>query len=261
MKIGITTEEPDLEAAVAQRFGLSRYLLVVDSETLSFKAVHNPGASAIEQSGIQMVILAISQGVEVVATGFISPTAHNHLTENGIRVMRGVQGKASAALKNLEKGMLERASGQKGEEQDITGDAFLLALKRSARQFIGLLPVMAGVILLIGLFKTLLSKEMISAVFSGNALQDAFWGTCLGSLFAGNPINSYLIGAGLLDRGVSLFGITAFMVAWVCVGLLQLPAEIAALGRRFALARTGLCFCLAMAISILTSGVFCLVQG
>jgi predicted Fe-Mo cluster-binding NifX family protein len=261
MKIGITTEEPDMEAFVAQRFGLCRYLLVVDSETLSFEAVPNPGASAVAQSGIEMVILAISHGAEVVVTGFISPTAHKHLTENGIRVIQEVQGKASAALKNLEKDMLERASTETGEEQNIAGDAFLLALKRSARQFTGLLPVMAGVILLIGLFKTFLSKEMLSAVFSGNALQDAFWGTCLGSLFTGNPINSYLIGAGLLDQGVSLFGITAFMVAWVCVGLLQLPAEIAALGRRFALARTGLCFCLAMAISISTSGVFYLVQG
>jgi predicted Fe-Mo cluster-binding NifX family protein len=70
MKVGITTEDPDLEAEVAQRFGLSRYLLVVDSETLSFEAVPNPGASAAAQSGIQAVIVAISQGVDVVITGF-----------------------------------------------------------------------------------------------------------------------------------------------------------------------------------------------
>jgi len=261
MKVGITVEEPDLEAAVAQRFGLCRYLLVVDSETLSFEAVSNPGASAAAQSGIQMVILAISKGVEVLITGYLSPTAQKHLTENGIRVIRGVQGKASEALKVLKQDMLDRPSGQREKDEKVSADGFLLALKRSARQFTGLLPVMAGVILLIGLFKILLSKEMIAAVFSGNVLQDAFLGTCLGSLFAGNPINSYLIGAGLLDQGVSLFGITAFMVAWVCVGLLQLPAEIAALGKRFALARIVLCFCLAMAIAISTSGLFYLIEG
>jgi predicted Fe-Mo cluster-binding NifX family protein len=258
MRVGITTEEPDLEADVAQRFGLSRYLLVVDSETLSFEAVPNPGASAAAQSGIQTVILGISQGVDVVITGFLSPTAHKHLTENGIRVIQGVQGKASAALKSLKGEALESASGR---DENLTANALLLALKRSARQVTNLVPVMAGVILLIGLFKTFLSKDMIAAVFSGNVWQDAFWGTCLGSLFTGNAINSYLIGAGLLDQGVTLYGITAFMVAWVCVGLLQLPAEIAALGKGFALARIGLCFCLAMVISIATAGLFDLIHS
>jgi predicted Fe-Mo cluster-binding NifX family protein len=258
MRVGITTEEPDLEADVAQRFGWCRYLLVVDSETLSFEAVPNPGASAGAQSGIQTVILAISQGVAVVITGFLSPTAHKHLSENGIRVIQGVQGKASAGLKSLKREALESASDQ---DANLTADALLLALKRSARQLANLLPVMAGVILLIGLFKTFLSKQMIAAVFSGNVLEDALWGTCLGSVFTGNPINSYLIGAGLLDQGVTLFGITAFMVAWVCVGLVQLPAEIAALGKRFALARIGLCFGLAVAVSISTSGLYSLIQG
>ena len=152
MKVGITVEEPDLEAAVALRFGLCRYLLVVDSETLSFEAVPNPGASAAEQSGIQMVILAIRKGVEVLITGYLSPTAQKHLTENGIRVIRGVQGTASAALNRLKKNRLGRDYGERAEEGEMKADAFLLPLKKSARQFTGLLPVMAGVILLIGLF-------------------------------------------------------------------------------------------------------------
>jgi uncharacterized membrane protein YraQ (UPF0718 family) len=120
---------------------------------------------------------------------------------------------------------------------------------------------MAGVILLIGLFHTFLPKEAIVKVFSGNPLRDSFCGTCLGSVLAGNPINSYLIGAGLLHQGVSLFGVTAFMVAWVSVGLLQLPAEMAALGKEFALARAGLSFCFAMTVSFVTAGVFYLIQG
>lgn len=258
MKVGITVEEPDLEADVAQRFGLSRYLLIVDSETSAFEAVPNPGGA---QSGIQMVILAISKGVETLITGYLSPTAQKYLSENGIQVIRGVQGTASAALNSLKKDSLERDAGETGKEGKLAADSFFLSLKKSIRQFAGLLPVMAGVILLIGLFKTFLSKEMVATAFSGNILQDAFWGTCLGSLFTGNPINSYLIGAGLLDQGVSLFGITAFMVAWVCVGVVQLPAEIAALGKGFALARIGLSFCLAMAIAMTTSGLFYLIQG
>jgi uncharacterized membrane protein YraQ (UPF0718 family) len=120
---------------------------------------------------------------------------------------------------------------------------------------------MTGVVLLIGLFKLVISRELVAKFFSGNVLQDAFFGTCFGSVLAGNPINSYLIGAGLLHQGVSLFGVTAFMLAWVSVGLLQLPAEMAALGKRFALARTGLSFCLAMVVSVLTSWLTYVIQG
>jgi predicted Fe-Mo cluster-binding NifX family protein len=261
MKIGIPVDEPKLEAAVGQRFGLGRYMLVVDSETLAFEAVPNQGASAISQSGIQMVILAISSGVEAVITGYLSPTAQKHLTQNGIVVIGGIQGTASEALNSLKKDILERVSGERGEGEKITVDSFLLALRRSTGQFTALLPVMAGVILLIGLFQTFLSREMIAAVFSGKVLEDAFLGACLGSLLAGNAINSYVIGGGLLHQGISLFGVTSFMVAWVCVGLLQLPAEIATLGKRFSLVRIGLSFCLAMAVSISTSGLYYLIQG
>jgi len=261
MKIGITAENPDLETPVAQRFGLCRFLLVVDSETLAFEAVPNQGASGGTQSGIEMVILAISSGVEVLITGYLSPTAQKYLTQNGIRVISGFQGKASAALTSFGRDLSDRDAAGAGENAKFTIDAFLLALKKSTRQFASFLPVMAGVILMIGILKALFPKELIAAVFSGNAFQEAFLGTCLGSLLTGNAINSYLIGAGLLEEGVGLFGVTAFMVAWVTVGLLQLPAEIAALGRRFALARIALSFCSAMAISILTAGLFYLIQG
>ncbi len=124
--------------------------------------------------------------------------------------------------------------------------------KKSARQFVGLLPVLVGVVLLVGLFNTFVSKEMLASVFSGNTLLDTVWGVCFGSILAGNPINSYVIGGELLNHGVSLFAVTAFMFAWVTVGLVQLPAEIAALGKSFALLRNALCFILAIPIAILT---------
>jgi len=81
---------------------------------------------------------------------------------------------------------------------------------------------------------------------------DTFWGACFGSILAGNPINSYVIAGELLKYGISLFAITALIVTWVTVGLVQLPAEIAALGKKFALVRNALCFILAIPIAILT---------
>jgi len=260
VKIGITVEQPNLGSKVAERFGLSPYLLVVDSQTLSFEAIPNPGASGGAQAGIQMVILAISHGVEVLLTGYLSPVAEKHLTRNGIKVIRGVAGTAGAALKACGQDPGEHALAE-GEEKKDAYQRFIPALKGALRPFAGLLPVMAGVILLIGLFKTFFMKEWIAGIFSGGILRDVFSGACLGSLLAGNPINSYLIGAGLVHRGVSLFGVTAFMAAWVSVGVIQLPAEMEALGRRFALARIGLSFCFAMAVSLFTTGLFYLMPG
>lgn len=152
--------------------------------------------------------------------------------------------------------MASNAGGGKSEER-----GFIPALKRAFRQFASLLPVMAGVVLLIGLFKSFLTSDMITGIFPEAPFSDAFFGTLTGSLLAGNPINSYLIGQELLNHGVSLFGITGFMTAWVTVGLLQLPAEISALGKRFALSRNVLSFIICMAISILTAGLFYLIKG
>ena len=106
-----------------------------------------------------------------------------------------------------------------------------------------------------------MSKELISSIFSGNTALDSLWGACLGSILAGNPINSYIIGGELLEYGVSLFAVTALIIAWVTVGLVQLPAEIAALGRRFALTRNAISFILSIAIAIITVVVLNLIKG
>jgi predicted Fe-Mo cluster-binding NifX family protein len=261
MKIGITAEGPDLEARVGHRFGLSKYLLIVDSETLSMEAVPNEGAVSGEHSGIQMIILAISHQVETLITGYLSPTVEGHLIKNGIKVIHGFKGNASTALEAVRAGQSFHDTFQDDNKGKAVKREFFPTLKRSMKQFAGLLPVMGGVVLLIGLFKTFLTREMISGFFLGRGLPDAFFGTCLGSLLAGNPINSYLIGGELLDRGVTLFGVTAFITAWVSVGLLQLPAEMAALGKLFALARNGLSFLFSIVMSLLTAGLFYLIMG
>ncbi len=66
----------------------------------------------------------------------------------------------------------------------------------------------------------------------------------------GNPINSYVIGETLLNLGVSLFGVTALMLSWVSVGLVQLPAEISALGIRFAVVRNSAAFLIVIVASV-----------
>ncbi|MCK5348826.1 MAG: hypothetical protein KAJ25_05520, partial [Desulfobacula sp.] len=84
------------------------------------------------------------------------------------------------------------------------------------------------------------------------------WGACMGSIFAGNPVNSYVIGKSLFSAGVDMAGITALMLAWVNVGLIQLPAESKSLGLGFALIRNFAAFAV---IVIMCSVLFSLAGG
>lgn len=122
----------------------------------------------------------------------------------------------------------------------------------TVRSFGAMLPMLAGIILMLGLFKVYVTPDMIKSVFSGQPLQDALLGSVIGSISTGNPITSYIIGKGLLDDGISFFAVTAFIVAWVTVGMVQLPAEAALLGKKFAIARNGLSFILAILVALAT---------
>lgn len=125
------------------------------------------------------------------------------------------------------------------------------SIRQAAINFSKSIPIILGVILLLGLFKSFISQEQLAAVFSGNPWCDTLVGSFLGSVSAGQVINSYIIGGELLDKGVSLFAVTAFLLAWVTVGIIQIPAEIAFLGNKFAIIRNLSGIFLAMLVAIL----------
>ena len=129
---------------------------------------------------------------------------------------------------------------------------FTNAFQRTVKSFGTVLPMILGVVLLIGLFRVFVTNEIISVLFTGNVLRDTMLGSFIGSISAGNAIASYLIGGELLKQRVSLFAVAAFIVAWVTVGIVQFPAEAAILGKRFAVARNLLCFVLSILVSIAT---------
>jgi predicted Fe-Mo cluster-binding NifX family protein len=256
MKIAVPVNGPTLNAKVSQRFGTSEYLLIVDLDTGELEAVPNPVKVGQHGAGIYAVVLVISKGAWAVLTGYCSPAICKQMRANDIEVITGINGVVREAVEKYRKSALNRVQAYDKQRSTraatISKDAVVHAIRSSVRQFITLLPVLVGVVLLIGLFNAFVSKEMLKPVFSGNILLDTLWGACFGSILAGNPITSYVIGGELLNYGVSLLVVTAFIVTWVAVGLVQLPAEIAALGRKFALLRNGLSFIFSIPIAILT---------
>ena len=126
------------------------------------------------------------------------------------------------------------------------------SIRKSAKALFNSLPVLAGVVLLVGLANTLIPKSFYSSVFSKNMFVDSFIGSSLGSVLAGNPITSYVLGGEMLKQGVSMIAVISFIVAWVTVGIVQLPAESIILGKRFALLRNLLSFVFAIFVAVAT---------
>ena len=122
------------------------------------------------------------------------------------------------------------------------------------------LPILLGVILVLGLCRAFVSVQMLSAVFTGELLRDTVIGALIGSIFAGNAVNSYIIGGELVRENISLIAITSFLVAWVTVGIIQFPAEATLLGRRFACFRNILGYILAILVSIATVKTLGIIQ-
>jgi len=114
------------------------------------------------------------------------------------------------------------------------------------------LPMILGTVLLISLISSIVPKSFYLTVFSQNSFLDSFIGSTIGSISAGNPITSYIFGGEMLNQGIGLIAVTAFLVSWVTVGLIQLPAESAILGKKFALLRNITAFILSIVVAIIT---------
>lgn len=114
------------------------------------------------------------------------------------------------------------------------------------------LPILIGVLLLISLVITAVPKNLYAKIFTGVPVVDLFTGAISGSIAAGNPLNSYIIGGELLKQGISLIAVTAFILTWTTVGVIQLPAESLMLGKKFAVTRNVVSFVTALIIASLT---------
>lgn len=129
------------------------------------------------------------------------------------------------------------------------------ALVKSMHAFVQMLPILLGMLLLTALVFAWLPSSSLQTLFGRHAALDVLLGAVIGSVAMGHPLAGYVLGGELLAGGVSLIAVTALIVSWVTVGIVQLPAESLILGRRFAISRNLLCFLSAIAIAYLTVGV------
>ena len=127
---------------------------------------------------------------------------------------------------------------------------------QSIKPLIKIFPFFVGIILLISLINSAISKSFYQKIFSKNIFLDSLIGTSLGSIFAGNSITSYIMGGEFLQQGVSLVTVTAFLVAWVTVGVLQFVVEAHYFGKKFTILRNILSFIFSILVAIITVFIY-----
>ena len=140
------------------------------------------------------------------------------------------------------------ASFKREKEKSTVKNAF----QKTWNNFINNFPVILGVLLLISLIFTLIPATTLSKVFTGNRFLDPLIGAIVGSSLAGNASTSYIIGGELQQQGVSLLAITAFIISWITVGVVQFPAEALTLNKKFAVIRNLVAFASSIIVALLT---------
>jgi predicted Fe-Mo cluster-binding NifX family protein len=109
MKIILTATSPSIESPTDPRFGRGAYLIVVDPETLEWKAHANPGVGASGGAGTQAAQLADKQKAEAVISGDFGPNAYNALQAAGIAMyLYGTSTTVKQAVEQFKAGQLVR---------------------------------------------------------------------------------------------------------------------------------------------------------
>ena len=122
MKIAVSTTAPDLDAQIELKLGTAPYLLIIETETMTFEALEAPLDSAGPEAGIKALALILEQDVRTILTGFISPGIAATLAENDIEVVTGVTGTARIAIK----GYLAEQSRMNKKQAAVTGPVSLI---------------------------------------------------------------------------------------------------------------------------------------
>ena len=110
MKIALSAQGNDLNAAVDPRFGRCAQFILVDPETMQFEVLDNPNLAAAGGVGIQSAQLLANKDVQVVLTGNCGPNAFATLQAAGIEVFIGVSGTIQTAIDQYKSGQLQASN-------------------------------------------------------------------------------------------------------------------------------------------------------
>jgi len=91
-KIAVSATGGSMNAQVSEQFGRCAYFLIVDSETMRFEAISNPGIGMVGGAGPESARAITTHGAKVVLTGKAGQNAKAALDSAGIIVVSGIPG-------------------------------------------------------------------------------------------------------------------------------------------------------------------------
>jgi len=92
MIIAVTSTGGSMEALVSEQFGRCQYFLIVDTDTMKFEAVSNPGEQMQSGAGPKAAEIIINKGAKVVLTGHVGDKAEEVLKRGGVNIIDGFKG-------------------------------------------------------------------------------------------------------------------------------------------------------------------------
>ncbi len=92
MKIAVSATGGSMTALVSEQFGRCAYFLIIDSETMKFEPVSNPGMGMMGGAGPEAARQIANHGATVVLTGKVGPNAKAALDKAGITIVSNVSG-------------------------------------------------------------------------------------------------------------------------------------------------------------------------
>jgi len=93
MKLAITSQGTDLDAAVDKRFGRAPHILIVNPETLDYEVLDNSeNVNAFKGAGINAAVMVSGRDAGVLITGYCGPNAFRTLDAAHIRVSNDAHG-------------------------------------------------------------------------------------------------------------------------------------------------------------------------
>jgi predicted Fe-Mo cluster-binding NifX family protein len=100
-KIAITAQGDHLEAEVDPSFGRCAYFIIIEPQTMNFRAYPNPNRELAQGAGIKSAQFLAQQGVRAVLTGECGPKASQVLAASGIQIITGASGPVRQALNSI----------------------------------------------------------------------------------------------------------------------------------------------------------------
>ena len=124
--------------------------------------------------------------------------------------------------------------------------------KKTLTGILKILPMLLAVVGLVGLFKAYVTPEILKMLFNGSLLHDELVGIIAGAVSVGQPFMSYIIGGELLKEGVSFYAVTAFLLSYITLGIIQIPMQLEIFGLRFTLILNVLALVFSVVVSVAT---------